>query len=362
MDKGMLGLYTDYLICSTSYTTATGLSRVTDKVVSHDRITRFLSEKDFTASNLWEFAKPIIRSVENEDGVIAIDDSIEEKPYTDENDIVAWHYDHKEGRTIKGINFVTALLRTEEVSIPLTYCLVKKTVKTMNKKTGKEGRKSPITKQQMYRDLLSAVVANNVLFKYVVNDVWFASTENMCFVKDILKKDFVMPLKENRKVALSKEDLALGKFVSIKKLELGEGMQVWLADVDFPLRLVCQHFKNEDGSTGVLYLVSSNIELTYEQITAIYKKRWKVEEYHKSLKINASLAKSPTKTVRTQANHIFAAICAFMKLESLSIAAKLNHFALKDKIYISALQKAFLELNKIKMTVRSKVLQTVKGV
>lgn len=32
----------------------------------------------------------------------------------------------------------------------------------------------------------------------------------------------------------------------------------------------------------------------------------KVEEYHKSLKSNASLAKSPTKTIRTQSNHCFA--------------------------------------------------------
>ena len=192
-----------------------------------------------------------------------------------------------------------------------------KTEEKINKKTKKKSRKSPISKQQIYRNLLSVAVANKVKFKYVVNDVWFTSAENMCFVKHELHKDFVMPLKSNRKVALSEQQLASGEFVSIEKLELGEGVLVWLKDVDFPLRLVRQVFKNEDGSTGVLYLVSSNTELTYEQITTIYKRRWKVEEYHKSLKNNASLAKSPTRTVRTQSNHLFDSLCAFIRLESL---------------------------------------------
>ena len=33
------------------------------------------------------------------------------------------------------------------------------------------------------------------------------------------------------------------------------------------------------------YLVTSDTTLTVEQITTLYQKRWKVEEYHKSLKI-----------------------------------------------------------------------------
>jgi hypothetical protein len=51
-----------------------------------------------------------------------------------------------------------------------------------------------------------------------------------------------------------------------------------------------------------------------------------VEEYHESLKVKASLAKSPTKTIRTQSNHCFASIYAFVKLERMKMATKLNHF------------------------------------
>ena len=76
-------------------------------------------------------------------------------------------------------------------------------------------------------------------------------------------------------------------------MEENQTRTIWLESVDFPLAFAKQVFKNEDGSTGILYLVSNNNDLSYESITTIYKKRWNVECYHKSLKQNASLEKSP---------------------------------------------------------------------
>ena len=63
-------------------------------------------------------------------------------------------------------------------------------------------------------------------------------------------------------------------------------------------------------------LVSNDFSLSDDDFTALYKKRWSVEEYHKSLKQNAATAKSPTRTLRTQGNHIFASIMAYVKLET----------------------------------------------
>jgi len=40
----------------------------------------------------------------------------------------------------------------------------------------------------------------------------------------------------------------------------------------------------------------SDLACAGEQVATIYQKRWKVEEFHKSLKSNAGLAKSPTRT------------------------------------------------------------------
>jgi len=50
--NNLLDLYTDYLLVSPSYSTATGLSRVTDNKVSHDQVTRLLSTK-IDSKTLW---------------------------------------------------------------------------------------------------------------------------------------------------------------------------------------------------------------------------------------------------------------------------------------------------------------------
>jgi len=75
-------------------------------------------------------------------------------------------------------------------------------------------------------------------------------------------------------------------------------------------------------------------------------------EYHKSLKQNASITKSPTHTVNTQSNHIFASLCAFYKLEKIKIVKKQNHFSLKKlitfnahKIIMSTIQELSKNLN-----------------
>jgi hypothetical protein len=52
MDKQRLDLYTDYLMSSTSRTTATGLSEMLDAAMSHDKITRFLSSNEFCSKDL----------------------------------------------------------------------------------------------------------------------------------------------------------------------------------------------------------------------------------------------------------------------------------------------------------------------
>jgi len=345
----MLDIYTDYLICSFGQASATGLSRLLDHEISHDAVTRFLSSEPQTSAALWRVVKPLVRSVESEEGVLIIDDSIEEKPSTDENELISWHYDHATDRTVKGINFLTALYHASEVSLPVAFDLVTKTEQYLDAKTNRSKRKSAITKNERFRLLLRVAVHTQLRFKYVLNDVWFASAENMKFIKHGLHKEFVMPLKENRKLALSRAQKQLGQYVAVATLELATGttQSVWLEEVDFPLLLTKEVFTNKDGSVGVRYLVSSDLTLTGDQQTQLYQKRWSIEVYHKSLKQNASLEKSPTRTPTTHRNRFFASLCAYVKLEALKVKTGVGHFTLKSKIYLSAVKAAYAELVKL---------------
>ena len=349
MSKSMLDIYTDYLICSFGQASATGLARLLDHQISHDAVTRFLASEPKTSAALWQLVKPLVRQVEREDGVIIIDDSIEEKPSTDENELVSWHYDHSTDRTVKGINFLTALYHAGEVSLPVAFDLVTKEVEYFDPKQRKQRRKSALTKNDRYRLLLRVAAHNQVRFRYVLNDVWFASSENMKFVKHQLQKEFVMPLKENRKVAMSGDEKQRGQYTAVSALEMEAETtrQVWLEAVDFPLSLTKEVFTNEDGSQGVRYLVSSDLTLSFDQQTRLYQRRWSIEVYHKSLKQNASLEKSPTRTTTTRRNHLFASLCAYVKLEALKLRSGVGHFTLKSKIYLSALKAAYAEVVKL---------------
>ena len=71
-------MYTDYLMVTFEYATATGLSNLLDGEISHDTFTRFLSKEEYTSIDLWKQVKPTVRKIESSDGVIIFDDTIQE--------------------------------------------------------------------------------------------------------------------------------------------------------------------------------------------------------------------------------------------------------------------------------------------
>jgi len=368
-NRKILDLYSDYLIASFNLTTSTGLSDLLDGALSHDQISRFLGQRTFNQMDYWKCVKPIVRRFEHPNGVIKIDDTIEEKPHTTENEIVCWHFDHSKkpkGGLVKGINILnfqyqSPLLfddskdqigRGENISIPVAFEIVKKTESWFDKKSGKVKRRSPITKNTMVRERLRILHHMNKLqFRYVLWDTWFSSKENFDFVHYELQKYFVAAVKGNRKVALNCPEGNLSrKYYRVDELDFQKAstITVWLKGMDFPVQICQQVFKNKDGSTGELYLVTNDLQLSFQDITTTYKERWGVEMMHKSLKQNVGLEKSPTKNEVTQSNHVFAAMIAWMKLELLRLKKGSNHFALKAKLYTKALEAAYLELQRLK--------------
>ena len=352
MNKQLLDIYSDYLISSFSYTTATGLSDALSGAISHDKITRFLSAEDYDSKQLWKLVKPTVRTIETDKGIFIVDDTIEEKQYTDESDLITWHFDHTFGRNIKGVNILSLLYHTEKINIPIAFQAIQKTEKYIDKKTGKERRKSVKTKHEYFREMAkTAIIDNQIKCKWILADVWFSSNDNMEFIYFDLQKDFVMPIKTNRLMCLTKEAKRKGTFQKVETLDIAENtaQQIYIKELPFPVQLVKQVFKNEDGSRGILYLICSDTTVEAQTIMEVYQKRWPIEEYHKSIKSNTGLAKSPTKTIRTQQNHFFASIYAYYKLELLKIHTKLNHFAMKSKLYIEALRASMQQLQKFQL-------------
>ena len=350
MNNELLELYTDYLISSFGAATATGLSEMVDGTVSHDRVTRFLSERDYTSRDLWVQVKKTVREIERDDAVLIFDDTIQEKPWTDESELICWHFDHGQNRTVKGMNLLNALYHSGEVSIPVDFRLIRKPIQFCDVATRQVKRASEVTKNELLQDMFLRCVQNRLKFRYVLMDSWFAAKGNFALIR-AQGKHFVAVLKDNRLVALSAADKQQGRFGRVDSLGLADKQagRGWLKGVDHDVLLVGRVFTNQAGSTGRLSRVCSDLTCAGEQVADLYQKRWRVEDSHNSLKSNAALAKSPTRTRRTQQNQGFMTICAVFKLACLKMTHKLNHFALRAKLYVKAIQHAFSELARLKV-------------
>ncbi len=67
MKTKQLEFYIDNLIASRGQTTATGLAAELEDEISHDQVTRFLSEGGSTSKDLWLGVKATVREIEQDD-------------------------------------------------------------------------------------------------------------------------------------------------------------------------------------------------------------------------------------------------------------------------------------------------------
>jgi hypothetical protein len=168
MGRDILDLYSDYLLYSKAQTTATGLSELLDGEISHDKITRFLSSENFNEKTLWKKTKKLVRAFEGKNACLIFDDTIIEKPYMDDNEIICRHFDSKEGKAVKGINLLSAFYSSEKagqtVRLPIGYRVIAKTEEYKKKKSGVAKRRSPVTKNEMMQEMIKRNIQNEVEF------------------------------------------------------------------------------------------------------------------------------------------------------------------------------------------------------
>jgi hypothetical protein len=211
-------------------------------------------------------------------------------------------------------------------------------------------RKGEVTKNELFRQMLRQCWQNTG-FDYVAADSWFSSKENMDFIKNTLHRGFVMAVKTNRLAATSEADKQAGRWTRIEALASPDRpIGVWLRGMEFPVLLLKQVFTNEDDSEGIRYLVGSDLTLSAAEMIGIYQRRWKTEEYHKSIKQCSKLGGSPAHTPATQQAHCMAALISYVKLEKLKLKNRSNHFALKSQIWVDATRQALQSMSKLSTT------------
>src|SRR5664279_3029962 len=114
--------YIEYLISTSGNYTCSNLATHLDGV-SHDAVTDYLREDRLTAHSLWERVERLLK--DSEDAYLLVDDSVQNKQYSQHIELVKQQYSGAEHGLVRGIGVVNLVHSDGEVFYPIDYrCLL----------------------------------------------------------------------------------------------------------------------------------------------------------------------------------------------------------------------------------------------
>ncbi len=113
--------YINFIIATLPCVTATEAERVqpdSTNAPAHDAFTRLLQRLEPDSETLWREAKT---QVSLTTGILILDDSTLEKPYSKFNSLVYRHWSGKQKEVVNGINLITLLWTDGDRAVPVDY-------------------------------------------------------------------------------------------------------------------------------------------------------------------------------------------------------------------------------------------------
>src|SRR5215204_6130963 len=294
--------YIEYLVSSPANYTCTNLAAHLEGV-SHDAVSDYLARTKTTAAHLWELVQPLLNDTEQ--AYLIVDDSVQDKRYSRQIELVQPQYSGAEGGIVRGIGVVN-LLHTDGVDYyPIDFRIF-------------APRQDGKTKNDHFRDMLiNAVTNKRVRAKRVLFDNWYASVDNLKLIVR-LGLVFVTTLKNNRLVSLSKES----GYVHLDQLvwsdeQLKHGMVVKLKEWPFKVRL----FKIAFPHGGIEWVITNSDrpdDPTAQSVQVENEVRWQVEQLHRELKQLTGTEACQCRKARAQRTHIASCYHAWLSLKVIA--------------------------------------------
>jgi hypothetical protein len=311
-------LYIQFLLAAQNNYTCTELSQVSPLKMSHDAPTRMLFREKLSPKILW---KNVRIYVDLEEGYLIADDTVIDKVRSKNTDLVHWQYSGSHHEVISGIGLETLLWTNDSKEhIPVDYRIYDKDT---------DGK----TKNQHLQDMI--VLAKNRGFKpeYVLMDAWYSSLNNLKII-DRLSWKWITQFAKNRIVSLKPHQPQHLEDLDIPQ----EGLKAHLRGYGF-----IKVFKKVSKERGIEYYGTNDLNLTKSDVERIYGRRWKIEEYHRGLKQQCGISKCQARKARSQRNHIWCSIHAFIALELHRIKTKISWNEAKLSIVHEAIYQYLLK-------------------
>jgi SRSO17 transposase len=290
--------YIEYLISTPANYTCANLAQHLDGV-SHDSISDYLQRDKLTARGLWELVQPLLN--DSEAAYLIVDDSVQNKQYSRQIELVKKQYSGAEHGLVRGIGVVNLVHSDGDTFYPIDYRIYAPEA---------DGK----TKNDHFREmLLRAKSDKQIQARTLLFDSWYASVDNL---KLIIRLGlwFISSLKDNRLVSLSKEQGYIHlQDIMWDEQRLRAGVTVKLKEVPFKVQL----FKLVAPNGDIDWVITNHPEgtLTASDIQDENAVRWHIEQLHRELKQLTGSEKCECRKARSQRNHLACCYHAWLSLK-----------------------------------------------
>jgi putative transposase len=319
--------YINFLLASQGRYTCTEAARSQPderhKRPSHDAFTRLLLRQPQDTGALWGDAEPMVSNKDS--GVLVLDDSTLDKPYSKKIALVTNHWSGKHHRVVMGINLITLLWTDGKKLVPTDYRIYDKPF----------GGK---TKNEHFGDMLYAARERGLNPDYTVFDSWYTSLDNLKQLREMGWRWFAR-LKENRLVVVVTDtDVAADFFEAISEIEIPEqGKVVQLKDYG-PVK-VFRTVRDSDGE--IQYWATDDLKMDAKKRDQLESMGWGIEVYHRGIKQCCGIEKAQVRAERSQRAHVLLSLRAFLRLEVNRLVRAVSWYEAKFSIIRAAIS-AFL--------------------
>jgi putative transposase len=308
--------YINFIIATPRDVTATEAERVQPEskdAPAHDAFTRLLARLEPDADMLWA---EVQMQIDLNGGILVLDDSTLEKPYSQFNALVYRHWSGKQKEVVSGINLITLLWTDGVRCVPVDYRVFDK---------DRDGK----TKNDHFAEMLLEAFERGFNPQLICFDSWYGSVENLKLCRS-LGWHFLTRLKANRQIRVRQ-----GKLQAVSNAGLcgGDGTVVWLKG--FGEIKVFRIFAT-DGTAE--YWATSLREMTETEREGQAKSAWRIEMYHRALKQQCLIERAQCRRLRPVLNHIGLCIRAFVRLESHCYREKMSWIEAKTSIIRDAVR------------------------
>lgn len=289
--------YCQYLLSSQINYTLTNFADHSQQF-SHDQLNRFLRDDKITPRIVWEQVKDSI--VLSENGYLLFDDTVADKNYSFNIELVRRQYSGNTKSVIKGIGIVTCIYVNPETG---QFWLINYRIFAPDM----DGK----TKLDHVCEMFDNAIEHKKLpFRTVLMDSWYAAKELMLRIERS-GKIYYCPIKSNRQVDEGggdpKSDYRRVDSLKWSDTEKESGKNVHLKG--FPAGHRVKLFRLAVSTDRTDYIVTNDLtQNRADETQKVCAIRWKIEQLHREAKQVTGLESCQCRKQRIQRNHIACAL------------------------------------------------------